>query len=526
MVGCGSPTADRVTGGSIEDSARTSVFLDWPRALVPPMVVTAVLPQTFSALTGLRAALWVRESTAGQFDAFGPDSQREQYARALERWGLLDTGVEWTVSHSGWRIASHPAWAEMLGQAGETFDVLVVGYASRFARSLEAHVDARRAFHAAGAAILFADERILSSDESAWESWAREALEAEAYSRRLSRRVREGLATKRRRLGTPGGNRPALGFRREGRPPILVADEERLAVVRRAFVLSAGGMRDREVAAQIGLKVTHLREVLTNPIYRGRLRTGEPAATPPVIDPALWDQVQETRRRWARRNCAPVRHRGYALSSILHCAACGRRLTGDTGRYRHVEPCEPFLDAKVAPRRRFAVREIDHRHQGHSYPIAAYDEIAERALEHVALGAKVKTEVIARAAEQEPDGFTLARIERDREVAALRYAKDRDLQALNVALERLDAEEAEARERPVAATAAEIAEYLADLPRLWRETDDEGRRLLAQALFDRIDVLGMKRATVHPSPAAEQHGFRDAWEASGSFAESGRGERT
>ena len=43
------------------------------------------LPRSLSDLDGLRAALWVRESTAGQFDAFGPDAQRKQYATALTR---------------------------------------------------------------------------------------------------------------------------------------------------------------------------------------------------------------------------------------------------------------------------------------------------------------------------------------------------------------------------------------------------------------------------------------------------------
>jgi len=192
------------------------------------------LPGSLDQLAGLRAAAWVRESTSPQLDNFGPESQRLQIARAIERYGLLDTGIEWTVAHSGWKIAAHPVWAEMLRGAGVTFDILVVGYASRFARSLEAHVDARRAFHAAGAAILFADERILSSDEGAWEAWAREAVEAESYSRKLSRRVTEGYAAKRRRLGVPGGNRAPFGLLREGRPSIMRIDEGTAPTAHRA----------------------------------------------------------------------------------------------------------------------------------------------------------------------------------------------------------------------------------------------------------------------------------------------------
>ena len=68
----------------------------------------------------------------------------------------------------------------MLSRAGTEYDVLVVGYVSRFARDLRTAINARHELHAAGAAILFADERVLTSDEDSWELFAREAVEAEA----------------------------------------------------------------------------------------------------------------------------------------------------------------------------------------------------------------------------------------------------------------------------------------------------------------------------------------------------------
>jgi DNA invertase Pin-like site-specific DNA recombinase len=119
----------------------------------------------------------------------------------------------------------------MLAGAGDTYDVLVVGYVSRFARRLRTLVNARHDLHAAGAAILFADEDVLSSSEDQWEQWAREAVEAEAYSRKLGRRIRNGYAAKRRRLGIPGGNRPPLGTTREGRT--IAVDDDAIAIVRR-----------------------------------------------------------------------------------------------------------------------------------------------------------------------------------------------------------------------------------------------------------------------------------------------------
>jgi hypothetical protein len=36
------------------------------------------LPGSLVELGGLRAARWVRESTRGQFDTYGPEAQREQ----------------------------------------------------------------------------------------------------------------------------------------------------------------------------------------------------------------------------------------------------------------------------------------------------------------------------------------------------------------------------------------------------------------------------------------------------------------
>jgi len=155
-----------------------------------------------------------------------------------------------------------------------------VGYVSRFARDLRTAVNARHDLHARGAVILFADERVLSSDEDEWERWAREAVEAEAYSRRLAKRIREGYAAKRRRLGVPGGNRAPLGTIRDGRT--ITLDEASLGIVRHAYKVGSAGRTDREVAAATGLAPTHVAEVLTNPFYAGRLRTGEPfrAAAP------------------------------------------------------------------------------------------------------------------------------------------------------------------------------------------------------------------------------------------------------
>src|SRR3989304_2947493 len=127
------------------------------------------LPRSLEDLRGRRAARWIRESTAGQADNFGPDAQAEQQTRAIQPWGLVDTGG------------------------------------------------------------------------------AREAGEAEAYSRRRAKRIREGYAAKRRRLRVPGGNRAPFGTIRDGRT--ITVDEASLSIVRRAYELPAAAPTARELAA-------------------------------------------------------------------------------------------------------------------------------------------------------------------------------------------------------------------------------------------------------------------------------------
>lgn len=452
------------------------------------------VPASLDHLTGLRAARWTRESTEGQYDAFGADAQREQQDRAIERYGLVDTGIEWTVAHSGRTVGTTHQFTEMMTAAGARYDVLVVGYVSRFARDLRTAVNARHDLHAAGAALLFADERILSTDEDRWDEWAREAVEAESYSRKLARRIREGYAAKRRRLGEPGGRAP-LGFTRAGRPPALVVDHDRLPVVRRAFDLAGGGAHDREVALAIGESVHTVRSILTNRIYIGLLRDGSRAAVAPVIDPDLFNEVQAIRAARARKGDGSNARRVYTLP-MLRCAACGRRLIGDSGRYRHLDACEAFSSA----RRVSAFRNRRVRTAGHSYPASLYEGWIEQVIGHAALSVKDMTDAAAiyRDAEPVADEVGLRRINRERDAALARYAVTRDVATLEAAMKALDDEEVRLRQ-PRSSRPAwnEVAAVLRDLPALWREATAADRRTVAIRLFESVDVLGARNMIVN-----------------------------
>ncbi len=494
------------------------------------------LPTSLDGVAGLRAARWFRESTAGQYDNFGPDAQREQQDRAIERCGLVDTGLEWSAAASGWTTAWRtPAWDAMLAAArAGAFDLLVVGYVSRFLRNLKQTLIAiEDHLAAAGVAVLFADERLLTSDPGHWDQFVREAHEAEAYSRKLSKRVREGYSTKRRRLGVPGGNRAPYGLVREGHPSVLRVDEARAAVVRRAYELGATGATDREVALATGLKEAHVAEILTNPVYAGRLRTGEPAGVAPVVEPALWSRVQTARERRRTRTPGRIVKRRYALR--LRCLGCGRYLYGDVGRYRHPSPtCDAFRAAVPVVRRR-RTEAHDTRVKGHSYPQAWYEDAVGAllgrvgALDDATLAAVVRLHAAHRP---EADESALARIEREREAATRKLAQTRDVVAWQTAMGRLDAAEALARQ-PLEGhrlTAPEVVAYLRSLPSLWADSGPEARQAIATAVFARMHVLGFERMEYELTSDAIALGLDGALPATvelgDQIGEFGRGERT
>ena len=92
-------------------------------------------------------------------------------------------------------------------------------------------------------------------------------------------------------------------------------------------------------------------------------------------------------------------------------------------------------------------------------------------------------------------------------------------------MRRLDRDEADTKGAvPSRPTRAEAAGYLRDPAQLWDDADGSGRKLLAAALFDRIEVLGAQRVNLHPSPSATAQGWAKAWNGA-SIGCYGRGER-
>lgn len=462
------------------------------------------LPRSVDGLRGLRAARWIRESTERQTDRFGPDAQREQQDRAIERWGLVDTGRAWQVAHSGRTIATTAQFADMLAAAGVEYDVLLVGYVSRFARDLRTAVNARHELHQAGASLLFCDERVLSSDEDAWEHWAREAVEAEAYSRRLAKRVREGYEAKFRRLGDQGGQAP-LGFHRVGADRRLEVDPDTIHVPVAAFERYAtGAVSYAEVGAALGLEAGSVREILRNPVYNGWVRRYRRSAVeerkpapwrdaPPVPD-ELWERVEELRARRTRTSGPRAASRPRPLLSGLLRCSCQAAIHSN-GTHRD----EPMIIHRGPACERWGERL--------TYPSGYYEDAIAAQLTGITIDdADVAALVRLLSTPAAPVRGRVS-VDRRRRDLALAHADGRLTDEEYLEARRQLERETEAPVVHEAIDAAAVVRWVRDLPRLWEYADPDQRRELVNLVYDRIVVEGTRFVEAIPTPYAMARGL-------------------
>ncbi len=318
------------------------------------------LPRSLDDIRGLRVARWIRESTAGQYDRYGPASQREQQDRFIDRHGLVDTGLVFQAAHSGTTVWRSATMTEMLADAkAGAFDLLLAGYSDRWQRNLRRTLELLEdGLHPAGVALVMCDRRILSSDPHDWDELISEAAGAEKYSRRLSERITDGYAAKFDHRDDPGGH-AGLGFRRLPEPPhTLEVDAATIGTAVALFERYAlGNVSAAQLEAETGLAASRIRMILMNPLYNGWIvrhrrsdrESRKPApwrANPPVSD-ELWARVEDVRRGKTRGGGAKRHDRIDLLGGLLECV-CGLRIRNDgtfgDGRHRklHVNPCDAW----------------------------------------------------------------------------------------------------------------------------------------------------------------------------------------
>jgi DNA invertase Pin-like site-specific DNA recombinase len=256
-------------------------------------------------LTGRRWAGYIRESTRGQADRYGPDLQRAEQERFAERYGLRPAGLEYLDLVSGKDTLRRSDFARMVADAeAGRFDVLLCYDTSRFARNVADAWSYRDRLARAGVVVVFCADTLISGNVDTYELEGLKTVSDAAYIRRLSRNVARGYEQKWRLFGDPGGH-PPLGFARVGPRQLLSPLEgPDLDRVRRAFSLyAAGTWSDTTLADELGLTEAGLAEILTNPLYAGRAirhkgRADEeerPTTFGAPVNPALFARVAQLR---------------------------------------------------------------------------------------------------------------------------------------------------------------------------------------------------------------------------------------
>ena len=468
------------------------------------------LPRSLDDIRGLRAARWIRESTTGQYDRYGPDSQREQQDRFIERHELADTGLVWQVAQSGTTVWRSEAMAEMLEAAkAGAFDLLLTGYADRWQRNLRRTLELLEDdLHPAGVALVMCDRRILSSDRHDWDELISEAHQADRYSRRLGERISDGYAAKFQRLGDQAGNAP-WGLRRGGDTHTLELDPDTIGDVVHVFErYAAGNVTHDMLAEELGVGVERVRKALRNPIYngfavryRGRERSPAPWRDDPPVSDELWERVQEQRAvrnhggpqpgKW-RRGVDP-------LGGLLWCG-CGARIrTNGTGghppRRKRIHPapaCERWGPSRTS------------WGSAHDAPVEAQvtalrldDHTIERVVR--AVGLEQETE--------RPVAIDSRRVQRRRRQLAIEHAEGRlgDDDYLRMA-HALD-EEPAPRPREGRVTPDQAVAYLRDIGLLWKRATVQERSELLHVIYARITVTVDGFVEAELTPEAYAHGL-------------------
>ena len=482
-------------------------------ALHPNLSMRATRPRrppgSLDELRGLRAARWIRESTAGQYDRYGPKSQHEQMDRFAERYGLVDSGIVYTVAESGRTVWRSTTMAEMLAAArAGSFDVLLTGYFDRWQRNLRRTLElVEDTLHPSGVTWVMCDRGLLSSDPRDWDQMVTEAHEAERYSRRLGERITDGYAAKFRHLADPGGHAP-LGFLRSPPTHVLAIDTDKIGVAVRMFEEYASGTRSiEEVAGEFGLNDRRVNDMLKNPVYNGWVgRKGElmPApwrADPPVSD-VLWERVAALRSSRARHGGSRSPARPDMLKGLLHCV-CGQRIRtdgtmGTPPRQRKMHPRHDEC-SEWGPKASYSSDAYEPWVVGQVTGVRVDDATVERIVRVLSTPSVT------------PSDVGRARVERMKRDLALDHAAGQLDDATYLArMATLRTELATAEEREpthVVASPDKVIAKLRALPETWAMATPDGRAELLNAIYERIVVRGPEFISARLTPDAYAMGL-------------------
>lgn len=308
-------------------------------------------------LASKRCALGIRESTGAQFEMTGPIAQNRMYRQKVRERGMVDTGLIYSFAQSGTDIFANKVVHQIVADArAEKFDVLVIAYASRFARDMHDAMVLLRTLLDLGVPVYFCKEETLAGLETRWmRKVGRELLTAHEFSDDLSEAreetVRDMWATYHVALGGA-----AFGYRYEGRRPTRLVRDERVVVGKPAWAwvrwiferyLSkevtmsdiANELNALGVLTKYGRRftVSTIQDILENTIAKGQVRfhAGRPDEDAQqfedlrVISDEIFGRATALKRKRAESRLNPRRLKHtYVLKDLAVCGGCGANMWG------------------------------------------------------------------------------------------------------------------------------------------------------------------------------------------------------
>ena len=297
----------------------------------------------------MRVAVCARVSTLEQAQGHSLATQRD----ALTAWALRE----------GWQVADfyedagitatdatkRLAFLRMVADAQEGHvDRVLVTRRDRYARDLVDAATYERLLANSGFRVWSLEEPATNDDSSsAFLMKGMLDVFSAHYSVELSRKVAAGYRTRALKGLTPGDT--PFGYRSRGRDAPELAPEEAAAVKAAYNLYAAGNHSAVDVADELnrrGLQPRSKRgrtafgqaavlKLLSNRFYVGDITYhGEVVAEglhEPIIERALFDQVQRVLAQRARRPRSYARHtRTYQLAGLGYCAGCSSPLWANT----------------------------------------------------------------------------------------------------------------------------------------------------------------------------------------------------
>ncbi len=499
-----------------------------PRSGPLAQAIAQASTQLVDGPTCTRAVIYLRVSSRGQVETdydsegFSLPAQRLACTRKASALGAEVVGEFVEKGESGTSVKGRRALAALLAriEAGDV-DYVIVHKVDRLARSRSDDVAIADAIRTSGARLVSVSENIDETPSGLLMHGIMASI-AEFYSRNLANETLKGTMEKAKRGGTPG--KAPIGYLNvremvEGREiRTVTTDPERAPLIRLAFelyatgeyalselapILAARGLRSRATprkpAKELG--VNDLSSVLRNDYYIGVVRYAGVVAEgrhEKLIDDETFQAVQDLLTSKRVSGERPWRHHHYLRGSI-YCGQCGGRLVytranGRGGVYEYFVCMGRGKGVCDQPHHRVAAIEHDIER---AYARIQLDETTVETT-HAAIHAHLEQASAAGEPERQSVRTELQRLASEEKKLLRAHYDDRISEAV------FDEEQERIRRERIAAErrgsdldfdhdqllpSLEMA--LALLGRLevaYQQADPNGRRLINQAVFSRIEI--------------------------------------